>query len=128
MALATGTMLAIGAALGAAKNIGDQQAASSNRKAQAEIQRWSPWTGMQGQMVQDPSLMGNIATGTAIGSQLGKMAPGSALGTPEAAGLPKAAEYASSTPNPNSFSIMGQNPPSWLAMAQQQGMPSLYGR
>lgn len=125
-------LLAVGAGLGALKNIGDQQAANNQRKAQAEIQRWSPWTGMQGQMVQDPSLMGNIATGTAIGSQLNKMAPASAGATNESLGLPKPQEFTSSSmpasaPMPSMFNSNVEDP--WTQMySQSMKKPSLYGR
>jgi len=43
-------------AAGAAKSeLSDRPAAQRQRNAEAEKTRWSPWTGMQGQNVQDPN-------------------------------------------------------------------------
>lgn len=108
----------VGAGLGLAKNFGDQAAANSQRKAQSEIERWSPYTGQHGQMVNDPSLFGNIATGAALGASAEGMFPNN---NPAASsvGLPKPQEYNSS--------MFSQTPKSWLTMAQQMNRPaSLY--
>lgn len=43
------------AALGAVKGEQDRQQARNDRKMEAEIARWSPWTGMQAQRVRDNS-------------------------------------------------------------------------
>jgi hypothetical protein len=75
--------MAIGAAIGAAKNVGDQQQANAQRKAQSQLTRYSPWTGIQGTAVKDPSLIGNVAQGAAAGAMLGQ---GAAAATPATAG------------------------------------------
>jgi len=53
----------LGAALGAAKHNQDRKAAQRARQQEAQIAQWSPWTGMQAQRVQDPSLIGNVGYG-----------------------------------------------------------------
>lgn len=68
--------LGAGVMAGSLKNMEGQNKADKQRQAQAEIQRWSPWTGLQGQQVQDPSLMGDLATGAALGGMGQKMFPG----------------------------------------------------
>lgn len=100
--------LAIGAALGAAKNMEGQAQAKSMRGIEAAKDRYSPWTGLHGQMVRNPSLFGDIATGAAIGATAGSMAPAAA----GAAGAAGAAEYApatagaeSATMNPENYSM-----------------------
>jgi hypothetical protein len=61
-----------GAALGALKSQEEQMQANAERRRQAETTRYSPWTGMHGQQVKDPSLIGNMATGAAAGATLGQ--------------------------------------------------------
>lgn len=65
----------IGAALGLLKQVEAQRQASEERKRQAAIARYSPWTGMQAKSVSDPSLIGNVATGAAIGGMSSQMFP-----------------------------------------------------
>lgn len=65
--------MVVGAALGAAKDMEGRAQAASERKRQAEMTRYSPWTGQMGKSVQDPSLMGDIATGAAMGAQANTM-------------------------------------------------------
>ena len=76
--------MAVGAGLGVAKQANESAIADRERKRQAEIQRWSPWTGLQGKQVQSPSLFGNVAQGAFAGGMAGNAfgggeAPGSAL-------------------------------------------------
>lgn len=78
MAIATGTALAIGAGLGALKSMSAQQQADAERKRQAEVTRYSPWTGMTGHSVQDANFFGDVASGGASGAMLGQAAEGQA--------------------------------------------------
>ena len=89
--------LGIGAGLGAGKHVSDVKRAGKMRKAEAAKTRYSPWTGMQGKTVADPSLMGNLITGGAGGAMLGSSIGGMAGKTPtkmpgdELAGAPMSA-------------------------------------
>lgn len=52
------------AAAGAIKGYADQRAAGKKRAAEAEIARWSPWTGMAAQRVDDgPGIIGGAIQG-----------------------------------------------------------------
>lgn len=115
--------LAVGAALGVGKNIEGRYQANKQRKAQGEIQKWSPWTGLQGQMVKDPSLFGDVATGAAIGGMAGGMMGGGAAGASEfaapassyssMASSPSALSTASSGGMTGGFNVMGADPNFW---------------
>lgn len=61
-----------GGGLGLGKHVIDQQNANRQRKAQSEIHRYSPWTGVTGQSVQDPNIFGNVMSGVAGGAMLGQ--------------------------------------------------------
>lgn len=69
-------MGALGAAAGAGLGLiqHNQKKAEYNRQKQlaADMERWSPWTGVHGQMPgQDPNLFGDIAQGALTGASLG---------------------------------------------------------
>ena len=69
----------VGAGLGLVKGHMDRQQEKKDRKTQAEIQRWSPWTGMQGQNVKSTSMLGSAAQGAMGGAMVGQMmGPGAA--------------------------------------------------
>lgn len=70
MALATGTALALGAALGAAKYASDEEAAKRQRNLQAQLTTYSPWTGIKPESVKDPSAIGDVMQGMAGLGQL----------------------------------------------------------
>ena len=59
-------------ALSAAKTVDENMRAAAERKRQAAMTRYSPWTGMQGQTVQDANMFGNLAGGAAAGATLGQ--------------------------------------------------------
>lgn len=61
----------IGALVGAAKNSAKEAQAAKQRKYEAETARWSPWTGMQGHYVQDPSLVDEVSKGVGTGLSFG---------------------------------------------------------
>lgn len=65
--------LLIGAGLGAVKHFAsDQPAAAAKRKLAAETTRYSPYTGMVGEMPQDPNLMGSLFQGGLTGAAFGQ--------------------------------------------------------
>jgi len=119
----------IGAGLGAAKQYEDRKAAQRARQQEAQIAQWSPWTGMQGQRTQDPSLMGNVGYGALTGGMMEQQ-----MGKPEQApagqnAMPSINEAQSSNynTNPTTYSLSPyqsnmQNPgqkmdiQTWLAL------------
>ncbi len=59
--------------LGAAKHfISDKPRAERQRKLNAEIIRYSPWTGMAPQQVDEPDLFGNLLQFGTTGAMLGQ--------------------------------------------------------
>jgi hypothetical protein len=64
--------LLAGAALGAAKHTMDAGRANKQRKLAAETQRLSPWTGMEAQAVNEPSLFGSLLSGGMTGLSMGQ--------------------------------------------------------
>ena len=65
--------LALGLAGGAVKHFAvDKPAASKNRRMQAAIARYSPWTGMKPDVssLRDPSLFGSLLQGGTAGLML----------------------------------------------------------
>lgn len=78
MPLATGTALALGAALGAAKYESDNQSANRQRKLNAAITTYSPWTGMKPNAVTEPNPFGSILQGTAAAGSLNQGLGGAA--------------------------------------------------
>lgn len=70
------TLLAIGSALGLAKSeFSDRPKAERQRKLAATTAKWSPWTGMQPVMPQEPDPLGSAVkyglTGAVLGQALG---------------------------------------------------------
>jgi hypothetical protein len=64
-------MMAIGAALGAAKSeLSDRPKAEKQRKLEAEKARYSGWTGMQPGAVQEADLFGNALSGGLTGASM----------------------------------------------------------
>lgn len=74
----------IGAGVGLAKGLADQQQEKKDRRTQAEIQRWSPWTGLQGQQVKGTNLLNTTAQGAMAGGMLGQGMGGGAAAAPAA--------------------------------------------
>jgi hypothetical protein len=65
--------LIIGAALGAAKQYGDQREAARQRQVQSQIAKFSPWTGMSAESnIANPSAIGNVGGGALAGWQMGQ--------------------------------------------------------
>lgn len=119
--------LLAGAGLGLVKNLEGQRLAGEERKRQAAMTRYSPWTGMQGHSVQDPSLVGDLSTGAAIGAMGMKMFPASgAAPTGELVASPEAMSSMAAQPDSSPYSLYGAKKPSWLSLASQQPMQKPY--
>lgn len=61
-----------GALLGLYKNQEAKKQAERDRRTQAQIAAYSPWTGMQAHSVSDPSMTGDVLQGTATGVGMGQ--------------------------------------------------------
>lgn len=69
--------LAIGAAAGLAKHqLVDKPQYQRQQRAQAELTKYSPWTGMQGKMLTPPSAFGSMLQGATTGAMFGQMGAG----------------------------------------------------
>lgn len=69
--------LAIGAGAGLLKNeLVDKPQHKRMQRAQAEMTRYSPWTGMQGKILTPPSAFGSMLQGATTGAMFGQMAGG----------------------------------------------------
>lgn len=64
--------LLAGTGLGFLKGQGDIEAARAARQREAEIARWSPWTGIAPERVGQPSPMNSALQGALAGAQFGK--------------------------------------------------------
>jgi len=64
--------LLAGAGLGFLKGQGDVENAKEARKREAEIARWSPWTGLAPQRVEPGNVMYSAMQGGLTGAQFGK--------------------------------------------------------
>lgn len=64
--------LIAGTALGAGKGILDQQQEGRDRKAAAEVMKWSPWTGMQTPGITKANVLGSTMQGAGTGAALGQ--------------------------------------------------------
>lgn len=73
------------AALGLARGMMDQKRASKERKQEAEIARYSPWTGMQAQRVKDADILGSTMQGAMGGAMIGQAMGGGGGGAAAAA-------------------------------------------
>lgn len=74
--------LVLGAILGGAKAISDSEREKRNRKTEAEVSRYSPWTGITPNKVQQADPLGAVGQGVMTGMMAGGM------GAPEAAAAP----------------------------------------
>ena len=58
----------IGAALGMMKSKGEEQAQAEDKRIASTMTRFSPWTGMKGQLsTKDPNYFGNMTKGALAG-------------------------------------------------------------
>lgn len=77
--------LAIGAGLGALKHYAvDKPQHKRQQLAQAEMTKYSPWTGMKGKILTPPSAFGSMLQGAATGAMFGSMAGGGGAGAAKA--------------------------------------------
>ena len=77
--------MAIGAGLGLMKGMSDQKQYEERQSAQAEMTKYSPWTGMHGQVLKQPNVFGSILQGGAMGAMAGQSmgAGGGAAAAPQ---------------------------------------------
>lgn len=108
--------LLAGGGAGLLKNVFAQQAAGKQREAQAAVARYSPWTGMQAQMVEDPNMFGDVLQGGAMGAMAGQ-----SLG-----GASPAAAVGETPAQASGYSLGVDYGPSSEAMASQSMMASPY--
>lgn len=83
------TLMLIGGGTGILKNLDAKGQAADQREIESTKTRFSPWTGMKGQNVQEPSMLNDVMQGLMTGAVMGQMfgkAPG--------------AEAAAQAPNP----------------------------
>jgi hypothetical protein len=73
--------LLAGAGLGFLKGQGDVENAKEARKREAEIARWSPWTGLAPQRVEPGNVMYSAMQGALTGAQFGKQFGGEKAAT-----------------------------------------------
>ena len=59
-------------AMGVGKGLSDSSKANRQRKLAAETTRYSPWTGMQAQPVQEADILGSTMQGAMTGGALGQ--------------------------------------------------------
>lgn len=64
--------LLVGAGSGILRGIGQKEEAREARKREAEIAKWSPWTGMEAQRVANPNTFDPIMQGALVGAAMGK--------------------------------------------------------
>lgn len=65
-------LAAIGAGVGLLKSNADRQRADRQRAVEAEVARYSPWTGFAPQRVQEADPLGSIMQGGMTGAMLGQ--------------------------------------------------------
>lgn len=70
--------ITIGLIAGAGKGLLDQRQEKKDRQTQSEIQRWSPWTGLQGQQVKGTNLVNPMMQGAMTGAMMGQGMGGAA--------------------------------------------------
>ena len=63
-------MMGAGALMGALQTKQQHEEAKRQAKLQAEVARYSPWTGMKPQMVSGPNAMGNLMQGALTGAAM----------------------------------------------------------
>lgn len=118
--------LAVGAGVGLLRNQMQASAAADERKRQAAITRYSPWTNMKGQTVQDPDMLGNVlggaVTGAALGQSAGAAAPEAGAVGPAGAGATKYSLMGDAT-NSAPFGLMS-NPSDASRFGLMSGMGS----
>lgn len=85
--------LLIGGGTGLLKGMSDAEAAKHQRKVEAEVARWSPWTGMKPERVGAVNVLNPVMQGAFLGAMMGNQFP---AGEAEAA----AGETAAATTSP----------------------------
>lgn len=81
--------LLIGGGTGLLKGMSDAEQAKHQRQVEAEIARYSPWTGMTPQRVAQPNVIDPAMQGALAGMAMGKQFPkGAAVAAPGSAPSP----------------------------------------
>lgn len=110
-------LILAGAGVGAMRSMQQEQQAKQDRKREAEIARWSPWTGMQAQRPGNPDYMGNLMQGGMTGAMMGQAMGGGSAGAGAGAGGAGAAGSSSwaqmSSADPNGMAAAKAKYP-WL--------------
>ena len=123
-------VIAAMAAAGLVKGLGDEKKAKADRKREAEIARYSPWTGLGPSAVKEADIMGSVMQGgmggAMMGQSMGGMGGGGAAAAPAGGAAltsdPSAA--ASLTGGQSQMGQMGGQDPAmlqkypWLGMQQ----------
>lgn len=76
MAFPLWAAMAAGAGLGLLKNREQQKQINAQNEAEVAKTRFSPWTGMQGQIQAKPSMFGDVASGALSGAMFGQQFSG----------------------------------------------------
>lgn len=107
-------------AAGAAKGHLDQKAAKKKREAEAEIARWSPWTSMSAQRVDDgPGMLGGAIQGGLAGAQMYQAMGGGGSGGGGSGGGGSGGEMAAAP------SSSAQGTPAPYTLYGSQGSPQM---
>lgn len=80
--------LLIGGGTGLLKGMSDAEQAKHQRKVEAEIARYSPWTGMTPQRVAQPNVIDPAMQGALAGMAMGKQFPKGAAAMPAPGSAP----------------------------------------
>lgn len=105
----------IGAAIGAGKQYLDQQEADRQRALNAQLARYSPWTGMKPGAVANPNAAENIGGGALTGFMMNQ---NMADKTPSATAATAPPPAQTPPPDYSSADFSGQN--AWLAMGRKK--------
>ena len=100
-------LILAGAGLGAVRSMQQEQQAKQDRKREAEIARWSPWSGMQAQRVGTPDYMDNIMQGGLTGAMMGQAMKRGKTADPTSSDMAGEAGMAG---DPNAVNYNGSNP------------------
>lgn len=80
--------LLAGAGTGLGKGLLDQEKEKRNRKMEAQIAAYSPWSGMGAQRVQEADTLGAVMQGGMTGAMMGQMMGGGSAGAAGANAAP----------------------------------------
>ena len=109
----------LGGGLGLGKGYMDQQSADRDRQTQAAIAKYSPWTGMQARVPQDPSMLGSASQGAMTGAMMGSMYKPTAAATSSvptyAGGASQATPWELMSPQQQATGAYNMGPAAWFS-------------